>query len=163
MHDFDLYRKILATTAWQTSEVGLPSDVAQWLLHTHSLTEKLQQVCTKLQVEIVQQGWQAVTFEQKFAKTWVREVLLKGDESSWLFAQTLLPEATIDAVAQAVLTLGDKPIGLWLFPQHPQRVTLEWQQDQQTGLYARRSQLLLKGYPLEIRELFLPPFSFETI
>lgn len=162
MQDFEQYRTLLATSTWQTAETGLPSQVAEWLLHTNSLTEKLQQICQRLDVEVVQQGWQAVGFEQYFAKTWVREVVLSGDDKAWIFAQTLLAEETIENVAQAVLTLGNNPIGLWLFPQNPQRLTLEWSQDKQTGLYARRSTLLLKGYPLEIRELFLPQFSFET-
>ena len=88
MQDFEQYRTLLATSAWQTAETDLPSQVAEWLLHTHSLTEKLQQICQRLDVEVVQQGWQAVGFEQNFAKTWVREVVLNGDDNTWIFAQT---------------------------------------------------------------------------
>ena len=94
---------------------------------------------------------------------WLREVVIYGNGTPWIFAQTRLPQGTVNAVAQEVLNLGDQPIGLWLFPQHPQRLSLEWRQDPQTGLYARRSTLLLNGYPLTIAELFLPEFSFAPL
>ncbi|QIM63860.1 4-hydroxybenzoate synthetase [Pasteurellaceae bacterium Orientalotternb1] len=164
------YREILARVEQYKMNEPLPEAVSNWLWHTDSLTQKLQQACTELTVEITQQGWQAVSSEQKFANflpnltacqlTWLREVVLKADGVPVIFAQTVLPQETIDAVAQDVLDLGDQPIGLWLFPQHPQRISLEWMQDDTTGLYARRSVLSLKGYPLAIYELFLPEFPF---
>lgn len=162
MHNFEQYRNLLAAKDWQITGENLPRNIAEWLLHTDSLTEKLQQICQLLQVDIVQQGWQDGGATVSRRKMWRREVVLKGDGNAWIFAQTVLSEKTIETVAKEVLPLGDKPIGLWLFPQKPQRLTLEWRQDEKSGLYARRSQLLLKGYPLEIRELFLPKFSFES-
>lgn len=162
MHNFEQYRNLLAAKDWQITGENLPRNIAEWLLHTDSLTEKLQQICQLLQVDIVQQGWQDGGATVSRRKMWGREVVLKGDGNAWIFAQTVLSEKTIETVAKEVLTLGDKPIGLWLFPQKPQRLTLEWRRDEKSGLYARRSQLLLKGYPLEIRELFLPKFSFES-
>lgn len=167
MHHFSQYRILLSEPNWQTDEIALSPEVAEWLCHTDSLTQKLQQIFPNLQVEIVQQGWQAVENNEKFAKNspnataWVREVLLKSGETPLIFAQTILPQPTIENVAQAVLGLGEQPIGLWLFPQSPQRKSLEWRQDPQTKRYARRSELFLKGYPLEIRELFLAEFPFE--
>lgn len=135
--------------------------LAEWLLHSDSLTEKLQRICDRFQVEVVGEGWQAVEFDGNCAKQWVREVWLNCGERHWIFAQTILPEQTIANVAQAVPDLGNRPIGLWLFPQRPERQSLEWRQDGETGLYARRSKLLLKGYPIEIKELFLTDFPFE--
>lgn len=166
------YREILRRTDKYVIDEQPPGNVSEWLLHTDSLTQKLQQICNALTVEVTRQGWQAVGFEQHFANVlpnltacsscWLREVVLKADGVPVIFAQTVLPEETVNTVAQEVLNWGERPIGLWLFPQQPRRVTLEWQQDQASGLYARRSQLALKGYPLEVRELFLPQFPFET-
>lgn len=130
------------------------------MLHGGSLTEKLQSVCTQFQVEIIFEGWQAVNFSEKSAKQWVREVVLKCGETDWIFAQTVLPQETIEQVAGAVLALGEQPIGLWLFPQQPERVSLMWQQNKESCFFARRSQWLLKGYPIEIKELFLTDFPF---
>lgn len=161
MREIEQYREILGKHEWQCSDTLLPTAVAEWLLHTASLTEKLQGICSELVVEIVGEGWQAVEPEQNSAKQWVREVVLKCGERDWIFAQTILPESTIQNVAAEVLTLGERPIGLWLFPQNPQRLSLEWQQDTHSALYARRSLLQLKSYPIEIRELFLPHFPFK--
>ncbi|WP_373818393.1 chorismate lyase [Glaesserella sp.] len=168
MQYFSAYRNILSRSNWQTDETHLPTVVADWLFHSDSLTEKLQQICPSLSVEVINQGWQAVGFDENFAKKtkkqtacWLREVILKCGEQHWIFAQTRLPKITIDNVAQDVLTLGNQPIGLWLFPQNPKRQTLEWQQDLHSGLYARRSLLHLQQYPIEICELFLPQFPFE--
>lgn len=170
-HDFELYRAILSQADWQLEPVGLPPLVAQWLLHQGSLTEKMQQSWQDFQVNPLKEGWQAVGSDNFFANNpsdqtacyWLREVLIENLGQARIFAQTLIPQATVENVAQSVLTLGNRPIGLWLFPQNPQRLTLEWRQDSQTQCYARRSTLSLKGYPLEIRELFLPEFPFEAV
>lgn len=160
--DFSLYRKILNHSHWQTGNSLLPQEIAEWLLHLGSLTEKLQSICPCVQVKVVNEGWQAVNVAEKSAKHWIREVVLKCGKTDWIFAQTILPQATIEHVAQPVLTLGENAIGLWLFPQNPERISLEWRQE--FGLYARRSELRLKGYPIEIKELFLKdfPFNYET-
>lgn len=167
---YSRYRHILQTAQWSQATAMLPRQQKPWLLEQGSLTQRLQQICTKLTVEVLQQGWQAVTFAQNFAKfnqnvtasepVWLREVVLAGDEVDWVFAQTSLPQRTIQNVAQAVPNLGDTPIGLWLFPQTPKRQCLEWWQDPQTGLYARRSILTLNHYPIEIKEIFLEDFGF---
>lgn len=164
MNKLSHYRTILSQSNWQRDESPLPIAVADWLMHTESLTLKLQQVCANLTVDIIQQGWlQAGSSPSIFAhqREWLREVLLKCGENQWIFAQTIFPAETIKHVAQEVVNLGNDPIGLWLFPQNPTRVSLEWQQDSETGLYMRRSQLRLRNYPLEIRELFLEQFPFE--
>lgn len=138
----------------------MPPEIAEWVLHRDSLTEKLQSVCAQFRVELIYEGWQALYFGEKSVKQWVREVVLKCGETDWIFAQTVLPQETIEQVASALLTLGEQPIGLWLFPQQPERVSLMWQQNAESGCFARRSQLLLKGYPIEIKELFLIDFPF---
>lgn len=160
--DLNAFRAQLARSYWQTESGLLPSAVAEWLLHTDSLTEKLQSVCQQFRVELIHEGWQAVDFGEKSANQWVREVVLKCGEADWIFAQTILPQETIENVAHEVLTLGEQPIGLWLFPQNPERLSLMWQQSPQTGSYARCSLLSLKGYPLEIKELFLADFPFSV-
>ncbi|MCK3654946.1 hypothetical protein A4G19_03955 [Pasteurellaceae bacterium Macca] len=161
--DFCAYRQALCHRAWRSGEQGLPQGVAPWLLHPDSLTEKMQQYCTALLVELVNEGWQSAGANCSLNSTacWVREVQLWGDTEAWIFAQTFIPQETVENVAQGVLTLGEKPIGLWLFPQNPQRQGIQWRWDEITQCFARRSCFTLKGYPLEIRELFLPQFPFD--
>lgn len=162
MRDLKLYRTLLARPNWHTHNDTLPSHISDWLQHTASLTEKLQQICDDLQVEVITEGWQAVENSENSAKYWLREVVLKCGDCDWIFAQTQLPESTIDNVAQNVPLLGEQPIGRWLFPQQPKRLSLVWQYDSGSGLYARCSRLSLKGYPIEIKELFLTDFPFRA-
>ncbi|MFZ7255315.1 chorismate--pyruvate lyase family protein [Avibacterium avium] len=166
--DFERYRQLLDRPDWQTSGHFTAPEIAQWVQHQGSLTQKLQQACQQLSVEVIHQGWQENSTAKislkstALNKTWLREVLLKGDGTPWIFAQTTLPETTVQNVAQYVLQLGEQPIGLWLFKQPMQRVSLYWQQDPETGLYARYSDFDLKGYPLQIKELFLAEFPFPA-
>lgn len=149
---FEPYRQILNHLDWQEDFSDLPQQVKEWLCYTDSLTEKLQQRDRSLAVSVINEGWQQ--------GKWHREVCLHTTTQQWIFAQTMLPKITVENVAQEVLTLGNHAIGLWLFPQIPQRQSLEWGQDIHTGLFARRSTLLLQDYPLTISELFLPDFHF---
>ncbi len=166
--DFERYRQLLDRPDWQTSGHFAAPEIAQWVQHQGSLTQKLQQACQQLRVEVIYQGWQENLSEKISPKStaleqiWLREVLLKGDGTPWIFAQTTLPETTVQNVAQYVLQLGEQPIGLWLFKQPMQRVSLYWRQDPETGLYARYSDFDLKGHPLQIKELFLAEFPFPA-
>ncbi|MDG4947615.1 chorismate lyase [Actinobacillus equuli subsp. haemolyticus] len=161
------YRKILMQDHWQVEPTGLTAQQSAWLLHQGSLTQKLLQVTRDFNVQITDQRWLAKNSENMTAcglsdssDYWLREVLLKEGDQAWIFAQTLLPKQTIENVAGKVPILGEQPIGLWLFAQHPERTLLAWQQDCDTGMYMRRACYRLNGYPLEIRELFLPAFPF---
>ncbi|MDG6881455.1 Chorismate--pyruvate lyase [Phocoenobacter uteri] len=154
-----LYANILAQAHWQSDDSTLSDSHKDWLMHQDSLTLKLQQHYKDVTVEILSQNWFAKD-EKNPTAYWQRDVMLLGDGNPIIFAQTIFPQQTIENVAQDILTFGNEAIGLWLFPQNPQRLSLEWTQDPKTGLYARCSTLLLDGYPLEIKELFLHDFSF---
>ncbi|MCW9733257.1 chorismate lyase [Avibacterium sp. 20-15] len=166
--NFAHYRQLLSRPDWQTSGHFATPEIAQWIQHQGSLTQKLQQACQQLSVEVIHQGWQTNSSTKTSEKStalndvWLREVLLKGDDIPWIFAQTRLPKDTVDNVAQYVLQLDNEPIGLWLFKQPIQRTSLYWRQDPETGLYARYSDFDLKGYVLQIKELFLDNFSFPV-
>lgn len=162
--DLARFRTILHTA--QNAPLNLPPSIADWVGHQGSLTQKLLQVCGDLTVKISREQW--VEISENPTPCWLREVVLQCrnqqcGEQNWLFAQTWIPKPTVENVAQAVLTLGDQPIGLWLFAQNPQRVDFQYGQDAETGLFYRRSHYLLHSYPLEIRELFLPNFPFPVI
>ncbi|CUU53281.1 putative 4-hydroxybenzoate synthetase/chorismate--pyruvate lyase [Actinobacillus pleuropneumoniae] len=157
------YRRILAQNHWCSEQEPLSKAQQEWLLHQGSLTQKLLQVTQYFNVEITQQKWIAKVSEKMTAcrsDFWLREVLLKEKDQPWIFAQTVAPRETVEHVAQDLPKLGDQPIGLWLFPQKPKRISLEWQCDAHSGMYMRRACYLLKGYPLEISELFLADFPY---
>jgi len=85
---------------------------------------------------------------------WCREVVLHGDGKPWVAARTLISKGLFTHY-QSLSTLGDKPIGEWLFALSPQRLGTQWAQDSAGGLYARRSLFLVQEMPLLISELFL--------
>ncbi|HHW7507903.1 TPA: chorismate--pyruvate lyase family protein [Mannheimia haemolytica] len=158
------YRKILSESVWhlETDCFSLSSSQQEWLLHEGSLTQKLLEVATNFNVEVVQEKWIAKNSEKTTAcneDVWSREVLLKDGEKNWIFAQTLVPKSTIETIAQNVLELGNQPIGLWLFSQNPTRTKLAWTKTK-NGLFARRGVYEIRGYSLEIRELFLETFPY---
>lgn len=159
--DYSFYRTILSNQKWNPdfNTKTIPQKKLSWLMCEGSLTKELQKICHTFEVLLLNQGWRSEI--NKNSKIWLREVLLQGDNIPWIFAQTVVPEITVNNVAQEILTLGEKPLGLWLFPQEPIRITLEWYQDPISGLLARRSILKVKNYPIEIKELFLKSFSFQ--
>ncbi|HGO5855247.1 TPA: chorismate lyase [Mannheimia haemolytica] len=158
------YQKNLSESVWhlETDCFSLSSSQQEWLLHEGSLTQKFLEVATNFNVEVVQEKWIAKNSEKTTAcneDVWSREVLLKDGEINWIFAQTLVPRSTIENIAQNVLELGNQPIGLWLFAQNPTRTKLEWTKTK-NGLFARRGVYEIRGYSLEIRELFLETFPY---
>ena len=103
--------------------------------------------------------WIEKTFENESALLpdglyWCREVVLYGDGEPWVAARTLISKALFTHY-QSLSTLGDKPIGEWLFSLSAQRIGIQWAKDPESGLYARRSLFLVQEMPLLISELFL--------
>lgn len=156
------YRNILSASEWKSTSVLLTASQQEWLLHQGSLTQKLLDVANDFSVEVVQEKWIAKNSQHITAcneNVWLREVLLKDGETNWIFAQTLVPKSTINNIAQNIPTLGNEPIGLWLFSQNPVRKQLEWTKTE-NGLFARRGVYEINGYSLEIKELFLAEFPY---
>ena len=159
---YSRYLKIFSECDWYCDPKIPSTSQQEWLLHEGSLTQKLLEVATNFNVEVVQEKWFTKNSEKTTAcneDVWSREVLLKEGDTNWIFAQTLVPRSTIENIAQNVLELGDQPIGLWLFAQNPTRTTLEWTKTK-NGLFARRGVYEIRGYSLEIRELFLETFPY---
>lgn len=159
---FIKYRKIFLESTWFLNAEPLSTSQKEWLLHSGSLTQKLCEVTSHFNVEVIQEKWLAKNSEKTTACSedmWLREVLLKDGDTPWIFAQTLVPKSSIENIADNVLELGNQPIGLWLFSQNPVRIKQEWAQSE-NGLFARRGVYEIKGYSLEIKELFLETFPY---
>ncbi len=102
----------------------------------------------------------------------VREVLMGCGDTPWLFAQTLIPEATL-AACPWLLELGSRPLGDALFARDDvergaflfarledgaplaERVR-EVVAAARAPLWARRSYFYVGGRPLLVNEVFLP-------
>ena len=154
---------IFARFTWQPEEApevqNIPLYVQHWLFEKGSLTAKLKQHCHQFEVKVRSEKWIEKTFENETAllpveSYWCREVVLYGDGKPWVAARTLISKDLLTHY-QSLFTLGDKPIGEWLFSLSAQRIGIQWAKDPESGLYARRSLFLVQEMPLLISELFL--------
>lgn len=153
MLEIELYRDLISPqNDWKNDRTFLPLEISRWLCSADSMTEKLRRLCPELAISVINEQW--------CEEVWVREVLLQGDTQNWLFARTEIPKPLTE-MADSLLQLGQQPIGPWLFAQNAIRNKIEWRQDQQTGLYMRRSDFLLHNQKLRISELFLDAFPFS--
>ncbi len=158
-----------------------------WLLNIESLTERLTQCCDRFSVAVLSQTDDYVVadeaaliqVEQDQRQT-IREVLLKGDDTSWVFARSVFPSALNE---QEFNDLGNRPLGKLLFDDprfvrqpfsvalmpiaHPFVVSLldagmlDIQQLTQHchihhGVWARRSVFTYLTHHILVTEVFLP-------
>jgi chorismate--pyruvate lyase len=95
----------------------------KWLLHSGSLTERLQSHCLDFSVQVLTQRQQLATaeeyqqlgvqLEQQNQKNWqVREVILHGDNQPWVFARSVIPQTLCE---QDFAHLGNRPLGQLIF------------------------------------------------
>ncbi|MBT0725102.1 chorismate lyase [Rosenbergiella sp. S61] len=141
-------------------------DIHSWLVDESSMTARLEAYCQKLEVRVVKEGFfpeHALTAEEYCLvvdqagkqRFWLREVQLIVDGKPWLAGRTVIPESTLQGPEAALMALGTRPLGHYLFQ------TSSLCRDFLTpgmisGLWARRSLLRLAGKPLLVTEMFLP-------
>lgn len=149
----------------------IPPAIGDWLAEEDSLTVRLERYCHELTVEVVQEGFvgrQALLphesdysgFDHE-SHFWLREVILYGDGIPWVAGRTILPETTLTGPEKALMTLGELPLGRYLFssPLLSRDFIYPGKYDDVWGRY---SLLRLSGKPLMLTEAFLPlspPFN----
>ncbi len=126
------------------------------------MTRRLERHCRRISVR---RGWEGLVTADESGdelallpaseRYWLREVVLYGDDAPWLAGRMVIPESMLNGPEYALTTLGDMPLGRWLFRDGiPAR---DYIQLGRTGsLWARRSCLRPNGKPLLLTELFLP-------
>jgi len=177
--------KTMRPQFWKPS--GLVSRVAPsrkiqgWLTTPKSLTAKLKTFCSTLQVVVLSEKMEIplLNESQKLGlahneEAWVRCVLLKCHDKSWVYARTVIPKFESTNPWNELQHLGNKPLGEVLFEMSSiQRSPFEFSKDklsywpyltptlsspETTDLngYARRSIFHQKHAPLLLTEVFLP-------
>jgi len=105
----------------------IPRPLRPWLLDPGSLTKRLLAVSGgDFRVQVLRQGHLPANQHERTAlaledRRWpfLREVHLRCHEQPWVFARTVIPQATLQGPARALTRLGSKPLGAVLF-NHPQ-------------------------------------------
>ncbi|NDL65176.1 chorismate lyase [Acerihabitans arboris] len=160
----DPHISLLASITW-LSDLDPPPEpaVADWLLERGSMTRRFERHCQRVSIRRGREGYfpaqalgeDEVALLPPCERYWLREIILCGDDRPWLAGRTLMPENAMDGAEWALTTLGDMPLGRWLFRDRaPERDFI--QLGRTAGLWARRSCLRPNGKPLLLTELFLP-------
>jgi chorismate--pyruvate lyase len=158
---------------------AVPPAAAAWLAETGLLTERLRACCggqTGLTViseaESPLANHDAMVLQAAGPAAFVREIELTCDGRAWVFAQTLIPQATLarqrwlSALGRAAL--GERlaaVAGLERGPLEFARLlpgdrlyhrALRDPRDKPAALWARRSWFAIEGDRLLVQEVFLP-------
>lgn len=170
------------TSRWQDSQQFEVPDplLKNWLLNTGSLTERLQTSCRHFQVKVLFHGFSEISdLETQYLyndqnsepiSTQVREVVLMGDDSPWVFARSLIPASFVENVMSDITQLGDKPLGKIIFndPRFErqafqltkidpsERFVDHLQLHDSRQLWGRRSLFRYNEHRLSVAEVFLP-------
>jgi chorismate--pyruvate lyase len=165
---------------WKNAaQYDIPSkQLADWLLHTGSLTERLQALTNKFEVKVLGQATidadpseQAALPDYHKHQWQIREVILFGDGKPWVFARSVLPEHLCKTTW---VTLGNQPLGQRIFNDNKfvrsEFVITQLDSNPIAGinisppsstnasnqLWGRRSAFKIEDWNLLVAEVFLP-------
>lgn len=158
---------------WQAAGSQLlPPQLAPWILEPASLTARLKRHCRQFRVQVLnEQRSELPAFLQHLlpgaSAAQLREVILWCNGQPCVYAQSWLPERTIDTL-RPLADLGERPLGDYIFQQPGlRRGTIEATQldialpqlSIAAPCHARRSVFTLSGLPLLVAEAFLPAMA----
>jgi len=171
--------------SWQDPANVLVEDtcLSTWLLDTASLTERLQSMCRRFEVVVVNHQLESPSTDEiallncQQDNTYIREVLLLGDGVPWVFARSVIPQQINDSELDG---LGCEPLGKRIFndlrfrrgtfqlcrldwqPMHAQLRLISDENMLSRGIatantvYGRRSCFDFLGCKMSVAEIFLP-------
>ena len=172
---------------WQVPTSGVmdsvPLEWRPWLLEKGSLTLRLQDLCgNNLSLEIISQCWQIPLQSERGLlslldkqSAFVREVIISGSQTPWVYARSVLPETTLSGDLKKLSELGERPLGAWLFEQPSltrgrmevaeikARYLLNLRQELVSdSMWGRRSMFYVQGKEMLVSEVFLPNFKIHA-
>lgn len=157
---------------WQDARtLSLPAELAPWILEPASLTARLKRHCQQFRLQLLNERQSALPpFLQPLlpgtVNAQLREVMLWCDDKPCVYAQSWLPQQTINQL-QPLADMGERPLGDYIFQQPGlRRGTIEATEltlqgtltsvTQHGRCFARRSVFQMHGLPLLVAEVFLP-------
>jgi chorismate--pyruvate lyase len=102
-----------------------PLYLQQWLRDRTSLTRRLQQLSRQqFSVTVLRQRWEKPQQQEAQALqippheiALVREVILYGQHTPWVYARSVLPQRTLNGSLRFLRQLDNRPLGALLFSQ----------------------------------------------
>lgn len=164
------------------SREALPPEIVSWLFDAGSLTKRLKRACPgQFKVRVLDQRWTRPLRSERMALgladrhvAWVRQVHLLCGERTVVYARTVLPRAVLRGRHRRLACLGGRPLGERLFRDRSMRrgrievakinvgeplyrVAVPKKMAKAAPLWGRRTVFRLRGLPLLVSELFVPP------
>ena len=150
--------------------------LADWLLNTGSLTERLESHTPRFEVQLLGQAEcevkepEARLVSDGNQALVVRETVLKGDGQPWVFARSLMLPELCDANHQQLHRLGNQPLGKVIFNdrrfqrrdfqviclQRENNICRSLGLETPHALWGRRSVFEFEHLKLMVAEIFLP-------
>jgi chorismate--pyruvate lyase len=169
-------------TRWHTPQRRLmPAELVSWLTDSGSLTQRLQAYNKHdFSVQLLSTHWMKPLPDECLSlgipltkMAYQREVRLMDGGEANVYARTVIPLATFQAMKQRFNTLGNRPLGDLLFTdpsvkRGPIEITClqpgQWLYEMAVlqesyrpeQLWGRRSHFYLSGKKLLVNEIFLP-------
>ena len=165
---------------WQPFPVGADARLRRWLLDRGSLTRRVQERCSRFQLEVLAQRTATIDRDELAiigvhhgVRCVVREVSLNCGEQPVVFAHSVVQLRARRGAWHMLASLGNRPLGAALFadprverfPLRFRRLNsrhelydkaLKLVERPPSGLWARRSLFELRGSRLLVTEVFLP-------
>jgi chorismate--pyruvate lyase len=172
-------------TRWHTPQRRLmPAELVSWLTDSGSLTQRLQAYNKHdFSVQLLSTHWMKPLPDECLSlgiplteMAYQREVRLMDGGEANVYARTVIPLATFQAMKQRFNTLGNRPLGDLLFTdpsvkRGPIEITClqpgQWLYEMAVlqescrpeQLWGRRSHFYLSGKKLLVNEIFLPTLA----
>jgi chorismate--pyruvate lyase len=162
---------------WLTAAQLHPAPAAlqrDWLFDQDSLTRRLTALSNdRFSVLPLHEGWQILRQDETSAlgvpakaQGWVREVFLRGNDQTWVFARSVAARSALEGSGLALDQLGSRSLGELLFSDRAflrgelevTRYPANWLPDavRHEQLWARRSCFRRGELAVLVAEVFLP-------
>jgi len=154
--------------------VGEEARLRDWLLDQGSLTRRLTALAQNtFSLRLLTEGWQCLREDECAAlgiapstSGWVREVLLCGQGSPWVFARSVASRRALQRTGLDLQKLGERPLGELLFCEplfirgevSACKYPAQWLPTavRDSGLWGRRSCFTQDTLGILVAEVFLP-------
>ncbi|MGC2047418.1 MAG: chorismate lyase, partial [Gallionella sp.] len=110
---------------WHGAALGCGVDLAPWLRDHGSLTQRIQQRCTRFEVRNMHSRLARIALDESALLgiapqqlAYAREVYLYADDQPVVFAHSVVAREYLCGAWSTVRSLGNKPLGAMLFA-HP--------------------------------------------
>ena len=139
-------------------------NILDWLEEEGSITARISSHA-EFKLEIlnddigVAEDEEYIALEIPSEEVRIREVVLYGDLVPLVYARSIIPELTSSKGYPGLGAIGSKPLGDLLFQSElfikTRREFAQFQTSSKEVVWGRRTNYLVRGYPLSVMEVFL--------